>query len=588
MLDRIIEQTDGIPLFIEELTKSILETTPDGTSVPSIVPATLQASLMARLDQLGPAAKEVAQTGAAIGREFGQELLSSVTDLPGPQCLEALKRLTNAGLLFVRGTSPDASYIFKHALVQDAAYGALVRNRRQLLHTRIATTLEDRFPDIVLAQPALLAQHHAEAGLVEKAIVYWLRAGQQSLRKSTMREAAALLRKGLDVLTTLPDGQWRQQQELDLQTALGAALGASKGWSAKEIDKTYSRAQALAEWLDRPEYLVPLIVTRCNFHLARAEYGLTLAGGFRLEQFGDTRGDVDAQLQGRRMQGQARLYLGDFLGARAVLERCMGLADPLFRDRISNDCYAHVLAYLALALGFLGYIDQARSRMDQALSHARHVGQAHNLAGVLIFANWLDWITRSPIRHVEEALALSAEHDLPFYLGRALAYRGRSLISLGQAQEGLAALEQGLEEMSATGGAINNAMVLTWFAEAYALLGQSAEQQNCLAEAAQIVTATDERVSAAELLHRIPGDLLNATGDHSDAERHYRQAIAAAERQSAKLFQLRASTSLARLWRDQGRRVEAHDLLSPIYYWFTEGFDAPDLKDAKALLDEPA
>ena len=183
MLDRIIEQTDGIPLFIEELTKSILETTPDGTSVPSIVPATLQASLMARLDQLGPAAKEVAQTGAAIGREFGQELLSSVTDLPGATCLKALKRLTNAGLLFVRGTSPDASYIFKHALVQDAAYGALLRNRRQLLHTRIATTLEDRFPDIVLAQPALLAQHRAEAGLVEKAIVYWLRAGQQSLRK---------------------------------------------------------------------------------------------------------------------------------------------------------------------------------------------------------------------------------------------------------------------------------------------------------------------------------------------------------------------------------------------------------------------
>ena len=231
---------------------------------------------MARLDRLGPAAKEVAQTGAAIGREFGYGLLASVTDLPEPQLREALDRLTNAGLLFVRGTPPQSSYIFKHALVQDAAYGTLLRSRRQRLHARIAATLEDRFPEIVLAQPALLAQHCAAAGLAEQAVAYWLKAGQQALARSAMAEAVAQLRKGLDVLAGLPDGPWRQQQELDLQTALGSALTATKGWSAAEVGETLARARALAEQLDRPEYLVPLIVGQWAFHFVRAEHRLAL------------------------------------------------------------------------------------------------------------------------------------------------------------------------------------------------------------------------------------------------------------------------------------------------------------------------
>ena len=233
IMEEIAERTDGVPLFVEELTKAVLEAGAQAsggavrraTSGVS-VPATLHASLMARLDRLGPAAKDVAQTGAAIGREFGFELLASVTDLPEPQLREALDRLTNAGLLFVRGTPPQSSYIFKHALVQDAAYGTLLRSRRQRLHGRIAATLEDRFPEIVLAQPALLAQHCAAAGLAEQAVGYWLKAGQQALARSAMTEAVAQLRKGLDVLAGLPDGLWRQQQELDLQIALGSALAA--------------------------------------------------------------------------------------------------------------------------------------------------------------------------------------------------------------------------------------------------------------------------------------------------------------------------------------------------------------------------
>ena len=338
IVEEIAERTDGVPLFVEELTKAVLESGAQASAALSAVPhpalsvpATLHASLMARLDRLGPAAKDVAQTGAAIGREFGYGLLASVTDLPEPQLREALDRLTNAGLLFVRGTPPQSSYIFKHALVQDAAYGTLLRSRRQRLHARIAATLEDRFPEIVLAQPALLAQHCAAAGLAEKAVAYWLKAGQQALARSAMAEAVAQLRKGLDVLAGLPDGPWRQQQELDLQIALGSALTATKGWSAADVGETLARARALAEQLDRPEYLVPLIVGQWAFHFVRAEHRLALALGEQLEQIGEARNDAAAQLLGRYMHGVTRFYLGEFVAARAVLERCMGLADPAHR-----------------------------------------------------------------------------------------------------------------------------------------------------------------------------------------------------------------------------------------------------------------
>ena len=409
IVEEIAERTDGVPLFVEELTKAVLEAGAQASAALSAVPhpalsvpATLHASLMARLDRLGPAAKEVAQTGAAIGREFGFGLLASVTDLPEPQLHEALDRLTNAGLLFVRGTPPQSSYIFKHALVQDAAYGTLLRGRRQRLHARIAATLEDRFPEIVLAQPALLAQHCVEAGLAEKAVAYWLKAGQQALARSAMTEAVAQLRKGLDVLAGLPDGPWRRQQELDLQIALGSALTATKGWSAADVDETLARARALAEQLDRPEYLVPLIVGQWAFHFVRAEHRLALALGEQLEQIGEARNDAAAQLLGRFTHGATRFYLGEFVAARALLERCMGLADPAHRTvgGLSVDPYAVMLAYLALTLAYLGYIDQARSRMDEALSEARRLGHAHTLAHVLVYANWIDWLTCSPMVHI--------------------------------------------------------------------------------------------------------------------------------------------------------------------------------------------
>jgi len=436
-----------------------------------------------------------------------------------------------------------------------------------------------------------LAWHCGEAGLTEQAVGYWLKGGQQALAAGAMTEAVAQLRKGLDVLAGLPDGLWRQQQELDLQIALGPALTGTKGPSAPDVNETLARARALAEQLDRPEYLVPLIAGQSSFHLVRGEHRLALTLGKQLEQIGAARNDAAVQLLGYARQGVGHFWLGEFVTARALLER--GLADPTHSviKGLAFDPFvgprtwlASTLTWLASTLACLGYIDQARSRMDEALSEARR--HVHTLANGLCYASWLDWLTSSPMVHVEELLTLTTEHRFPFYLGLGLAYRGRSLTMCGRVQEGLALLTQGLAELRAIGAVVSTPAVLTWLAEAYAMLGQSVEEQNCLAEAARIIETTDERAYEAELLHRVPGDLLNATGDQSGAERHYRQAIAVAERQGAKLFQLRASTSLARLWRDQGRQAEARDLLGPIYGWFTEGFDAPDLTDAKALMDE--
>jgi class 3 adenylate cyclase/tetratricopeptide (TPR) repeat protein len=595
IIDEITERADGVPLFVEELTKAVLESSTQGPAVASFagqaalsVPATLHASLMARLDRLGPAAREVAQTGAAIGREFGFVLLASTTDLPAPQLHHALDRLTNAGLLFIRGSPPRSSYTFKHALVQDAAYGTLLRSRRLRLHARIAAILEDRFPEVVLAEPALLARHCVEAGLTEKAVFYRLKAGQQALRRSAMAEAVAQLRNGVRALGDLPDGPQRRQQELDLQTALGSALTATSGWSAADVKETLARARALAEQLDRPDYLLPLVVGQWAFHCVRAEYRLARPLGEQLETIGAARNDTRAQLLGRLMQGATHFYLGEFVAARTFLEQCAGLADPAHRTigGLAFDPCAVMLAYLAVTLAYLGHIDQAQGRMVEAVSEARRLGHTYTLAQVLVFASWIDWLTGSPDVHIEEVLTLSTEHGFRYYLSWAWALRGRSLTAIGQASEGLVLLTRGLAELRATGGVTNTPLLLTWLADSHALLRQPAEEQSCLAEAARFVEATEERVNEAELLYRTPGDRLFAVGDLFAAERHYHQAITVAERQNAKLLQLRASTSLARLWRDQGKHTEARDLLGPIYNWFSEGFDASDLKDAKVVLDE--
>jgi predicted ATPase len=524
----------------------------------------------------------VVQIAAALGRQFSHELISAVALMPPQQLDDALAQLVQAELIFRRGTPPDAEYTFKHALVQDAAYGTLLRSRRQQIHARIAATLEDQ----VVAQPALLARHCSEAGLAEKAVGYWLKAGQQAMARSAMMEAVAQLQKGLDVLSGLPDGPSRRQQELDLQIALRPALAATKGWSATDVGETIARARALAEQIERPESVVPLLSGQWVFHVVRAEHKLALPLTEQIEKIGEARNDVTAQLLGRRANGMTRFYLGEFVAARALLEQCHGLSDPAHRAA-AGAILTTPDPPLAVTLAYLGYIDQARSRVNAALSEARRLGHAHALADALTYANWIEWVACLPEmeRHAEELLALSTEHGFALYSGIATTFCGSSLTALGQPHEGLRLLTQGLVTYRVTGIVCATPHVLMMVAESYAMLGQPVEGLNCLAEAAQIIETTEERYHEAEL-HRLRGDLLDATGDPSAAETNYHQALAVARSQSAKLLELRASISLARLWCKQGRRGEARDLLAPICNWFTEGLDTPHLTEAKALLDE--
>jgi class 3 adenylate cyclase/tetratricopeptide (TPR) repeat protein len=596
--DQINDRTDGVPLFIEELTKAVVESglianadynyETVGSVTPLTIPTSLQESLLARLDRLA-STSDVVQIAAALGRQFSHELISAVAGLTPEQVDDALAQLANAELIFRRGVPPDAVYTFKHALVQDTAYGTLLRGRRQQIHARIADTLEKKFPEIVAAQPALLARHSGEAGLSEKAVTYWLKAGQQALERSAMTEAMAQLRKGLDVLDSLPDGPGRRQTELDLQLAFGLALMATKGYSAPEVGRTYARARVLAEraeQIGQPEYLRRLFYGQWIFHRVRGEHKLALSLAEQMIKLGEARDNVTLQLVGRRTSGTTHLFLGNFLVGRTLLEQC--LEDPSYRDRqrLSADPQVMMLANLAWILSTMGYIDQARARLNEALLGARRLGHPHTLADVLLVASSVGKVTGSPHmqEHTEELLTLATERSLPLNLGWAMAYRGASFVALERAQEGLSLISRALTEIRATGAVTGTPDLLVMMAEAWGKVGKPGDGFTCLTEAAQIIEATDERWGEAEL-HRSRGDLLNAAGDLVGAELSYRDAVAVARSQGAKLFELRASIGLARLRCKQRRRAEAHDLLAPTYNWFTEGFDSPDLKAAKVLLD---
>lgn len=594
--DEITERTDGVPLFIEELTKAVVESgvlveagdryVATGPVTQLAIPTSLQESLLARLGRLAPT-NNVAQIAASLGRQFSHELISAVAAMPTQQLDDALTQLVDAELIFRRGTPPDADYIFKHALVQDTAYGTMLRSRRQQIHARIAVTLEQQFPDIVAAQPGQLARHCAEAGLAQKAVVYWLKAGQQALARSAAIEAAAQLRKGLDALEGLPDDPTRRQQELDLQLALGLALMAMKGYAAPEVGETLARARVLAEQIDRPQYLWPVFLGQSSFHRVRGEHAQALALAEQLETIGKARNDVAAQLVGRWANGRTRLFLGDLVGARDLLERSGGLADPAHRGGASSaDPYAMMLAYLAWTLAILGHFDQAQARLNEALSEARQRKHAHTLADVLLSAGTIDGMigAAESLHHVDELLALSSGRGLPLNLAWANVYRGISLAEAGQAAEGVPLIAQGLAGVRATGAITGIPNLLMFLAEAYGRLGQPVDGLNCLPEAAEIIAKTGERCNEAEL-HRVRGDLLDAAGDQAAAEQSYLKAIAVAKQQSAKLFELRASIGLARLWAKQSRRADAHAVLAPVYGWFTEGAAAPDLKRARLLLE---
>ena len=400
--EQIIDRTDGVPLFIEELTKSVVESglVTEGGDHYSLAwarqhrsqyPTTLHASLLARLDRLAPT-REVAQIGAALGRSFSHELISAVAQLPQQRVDDCLEQLVNAELIFRRGTSPNAEYTFKHALIQDTAYSTLLRSSRQQLHARVAATLENRFPEVVTADPALLAQHCTEAGLAEKAINYWLKAGQQSIARCAMKEAVAQLRKGLDLISSIPDGTARQEQELDLQITFGHALMAARGLAAPEPGEAFARARQLCERLARPQQLGTVLTGQWIFALVRAELDQAQHHADEVLHLGETRDDVMFASFGSLFSGITRHFTGNFVDARAYGEKALSLWNPTFRrfSASPDDPYVQMLVFLSRTLLYLGYTDKARLRRDEALVEARRLSP-YNLVFALCHAWYGDW-----------------------------------------------------------------------------------------------------------------------------------------------------------------------------------------------------
>jgi class 3 adenylate cyclase/predicted ATPase len=623
VLAQILAKTDGVPLFVEELTKAILESgllhevgehyALTGPLPPLAIPATVQDSLMARLDRLAPV-KEVAQFGAALGREFTYNLLAAVAPLRDQALEEALEQLVKAGLLFRQGQPPEARYRFKHALVQDAAYASLLRSRRQALHTRVATALEARFPALVEAEPEVLAQHYTAADLRMQAIPYWLRAGHRAVARSAYVEAIGHLSQGLELLKTLPETPERSRQELDMQTSLGLAFMATKGFAAPEVERAYARARELCQQVGATAQLPPVLRGLWLFYNVRGEFQLARDLGEQLLTLAQRMQDQALLVEAHRAVGETLFRLGELVPARAHLEEGMACYDPQ-QHRSHIVLYGHdpgvlCLSYAARALWLLGYPHQALKRSHEVLALAQQLSHPHSLVFALYCLGRVHQFRRegqAARERAEALIAFAREQALPHWVASGTILYGWALAEQGQVEEGIAQMRQGLSDRRATGAELGRPYYLAQLAEASGKGGWAEEGLRVLAEVLAVVNQQGERWGEAEL-YRLKGELLlrraaGGSGSPTDpattsiwagaelsvlaeAETCFQQALALARRQEAKSLELRVAMRLSRLWQNQGQHAEAWQLLAVIYGWFTEGFDTADLQEAKALLEE--
>ncbi|MBV8089822.1 MAG: tetratricopeptide repeat protein, partial [Alphaproteobacteria bacterium] len=605
IVDEILIRTDGVPLFLEELTSTVLESGRladagdhyelAGRLAPIPIPATLHDSLMARLDRLAPV-KEVAQIAAVIGREFAHDQLAAVSSFSDGQLTVALDQLVESGLIFRRGMPPEATYTFKHALVQEAAYQSLLRATRRQYHGQIARLFERQFPEIGTTQPELVAHHYTEAGETEQALRYWHQAGRRAARRSANAETIAHLTRGLEILSGMPDTSQRAQLEIDFQMSLGPALIAVKGHGAAEVNSTYSRARELCEQIGDTQRLSRVLAGLSAYYTARGPYTTAYEMAERALELAEQREEPRQVLRARTNLGVNAFLLGRFATARDHLEQGISLAaSQPPGEGPAQDYGVTCHSYSALTLFSLGYPDQALERSRAGVQLARHLNLPFSLAFALYIGSYLHKYRREAEAmraYAEEGVALCREQNFALWLGGATAQRGWALVELGHIEEGVGEIRQGMDAWLATGAEVAKPYLLALLADAERRLGRCAEGMRMLDEGLAVVEEFSDKFYEAEI-HRLKGELIlqqhseagASSKAENEAEASYRRALQVARDQCAKSWELRAAMSLARLWRRQDRREEARAILAPIYEWFTEGLETRDLSEARALLE---
>jgi class 3 adenylate cyclase/predicted ATPase len=604
VIEHIAQKTDGVPLFVEELTKAVLGSdvlrterdryTLTGPLSEISIPASLHESLMARLDRL-PTLREVAQLGAVLGREFAYEMLRAITALDEPHLRDGLGRLVEAELLYQRGRPPRSRYIFKHALIQDAAYQSLLRRTRQHYHRQVAELLESNFADTVETSPELVAHHYAEAGLPTQAVTYWQRAGERAVQRSANQEAIGHLTAGLAQLAQVPKTEERAKRELVLQRLLGQASFAVRGGASLEATRAFSRARELCAVIGDDASVFPVLFGLWFSEAVAADYVNAKRSANQFLERAERTGGKGALIVGNMISATTTLFLGSLTQAHRyfgqVIEHC-GSATEAESTALAHEygvepgqaSYVHA----AWCLWLLGHPDQAFQLGNEALSIAERIPHEYTRARWFYWDSALHAFRREwPIveQRAAAAAALAQERGQAMAGAAGRIMQGIARAMLEPSDDAIAETQKALAAYRATGTRYHSTLHLVLLAQALATCGRYGEGLCALREAAALAEETGERYVEAEI-HRLEGNLLLAENGSAEAEACYVKALEVARAQEARSLELRAACDLARLWAGRGERARAADLLAPVYGWFTEGFDTLDLKEAKALLDE--
>jgi predicted ATPase len=597
IVDGVTERTGGVPLFVEEVTRLLLERGEQGGI--QAIPPTLQQSLMARLDRLGPA-REVAQIAAVIGRDFSYGLLRAVAGIDDLALQGALDRLAEADILLVQGVPPQSEYRFKHALIQDAAYENLLKSRRQILHCRVGEALRDTIAPV---EPELLAHHFSQGGLPEAAIEWWGKAAHRSLERSALIEAVAQFTRAIDLIATLPGTRALRREQIKLQVALINALHHVKGYAAPESKAAVERARLLieqAEGLGEPPedplllFTVLYGVWAASWVAFNGDVCRDLAAHFLA--LAETQGAKGPRMIGHRLMGLCLAVMGDFVKSREHFDQAIALYDAAkhrtFATRFGTDSRVSVLSSRSWTLWALGYPEKALADSDQALKDAGEIAQAATLMHALAFASWTHICCgnyAAAEAQADKVIALADQKGTVLWKALGMLGQGSALALTGKASDAVQVITAGLTALQATGAATFVPWHLSYLARAYMAAKQFHDAWRCVGDAMAAMEKTKDKWLDAEV-HRVAGEIALASSepDVPKAQSYFERAIAVARQQQAKSWELRASMSLARLRRSQGKVQQAHELLAPVYGWFSEGFETRDLKEAKALLEELA